>query len=177
MAVFDRCRENLLLLACQLTAQQNFRCLSGCCHGDSTAVQASSHSLECSVSAAVCSELCVLCAQTCVLLLQFVEAIVVLIRQTSHLRVTRALRPIFLVDCRYCGAVRRYIMTLTDTHTTTVENIMTKRHNSVPCSSIQPPLDCGILPASLHNIHVVNFSAFSASSNGLWSFDPDFHPS
>ncbi|KAJ8285599.1 hypothetical protein GJAV_G00028690 [Gymnothorax javanicus] len=45
--------------------------------------------------------------KACVLLLQFVEAIVVLIRQTSHLRVTRALRPIFLVDCRYCGAVRR----------------------------------------------------------------------
>ncbi|XP_013769541.1 two pore calcium channel protein 1 [Pundamilia nyererei] len=44
---------------------------------------------------------------TCVLLVQFVEAIVVLIRQTSHMRVTRALRPIFLVDCRYCGAVRR----------------------------------------------------------------------
>ncbi|KAF3850881.1 hypothetical protein F7725_012653 [Dissostichus mawsoni] len=44
---------------------------------------------------------------SCVLLLQFVEAIVVLIRQTSHVRVTRALRPIFLVDCRYCGAVRR----------------------------------------------------------------------
>ncbi|MCJ8748920.1 hypothetical protein PDJAM_G00170210 [Pangasius djambal] len=42
-----------------------------------------------------------------VLLIQFVEAIVVLVRQTSHLRVTRALRPIFLVDCRYCGAVRR----------------------------------------------------------------------
>ncbi|CAI5650455.1 two pore calcium channel protein 1 isoform X1 [Oreochromis niloticus] len=45
--------------------------------------------------------------KTCVLLVQFVEAIVVLIRQTSHMRVTRALRPIFLVDCRYCGAVRR----------------------------------------------------------------------
>ncbi|KAK5932739.1 hypothetical protein CgunFtcFv8_004419 [Champsocephalus gunnari] len=45
--------------------------------------------------------------KTSVLLLQFVEAIVVLIRQTSHVRVTRALRPIFLVDCRYCGAVRR----------------------------------------------------------------------
>lgn len=45
--------------------------------------------------------------KACVLLLQFVEAIVVLIRQTSHMRVTRALRPIFLVDCRYCGAVRR----------------------------------------------------------------------
>ncbi|KAG9487107.1 hypothetical protein GDO78_007142 [Eleutherodactylus coqui] len=42
-----------------------------------------------------------------VLWVQFVEAIVVLIRQTSHVRVTRALRPIFLVDCRYCGAVRR----------------------------------------------------------------------
>lgn len=48
--------------------------------------------------------------QTCVLFLQFIEAIVVLVRQTSHLRVTRALRPIFLVDCRYCGAVRRYII-------------------------------------------------------------------
>ncbi|KAJ8408683.1 hypothetical protein AAFF_G00253180 [Aldrovandia affinis] len=45
--------------------------------------------------------------KSCVLLLQFVEAIVVLIRQTSHMRVTRALRPIFLVDCHYCGAVRR----------------------------------------------------------------------
>ncbi|XP_036385875.1 two pore calcium channel protein 1-like [Megalops cyprinoides] len=45
--------------------------------------------------------------KTGVLLLQFVEAIVVLVRQTSHMRVTRALRPIFLVDCRYCGAMRR----------------------------------------------------------------------
>ncbi|MGH0165027.1 UNVERIFIED_CONTAM: hypothetical protein FKN15_048199 [Acipenser sinensis] len=45
--------------------------------------------------------------KTCVLLLQFVEAIVVLVRQLSHMRITRALRPIFLVDCRYCGAVRR----------------------------------------------------------------------
>uniref|UniRef100_A0AAY5F6I9 Ion transport domain-containing protein n=1 Tax=Electrophorus electricus TaxID=8005 RepID=A0AAY5F6I9_ELEEL len=45
--------------------------------------------------------------KTCVLFIQFTEAIVVLVRQTSHLRVTRALRPIFLVDCRYCGAVRR----------------------------------------------------------------------
>ncbi|KAJ7309614.1 hypothetical protein JRQ81_007668 [Phrynocephalus forsythii] len=45
--------------------------------------------------------------KTCVLLLQFIEAIVVLVRQTSHVRITRALRCIFLVDCRYCGAVRR----------------------------------------------------------------------
>uniref|UniRef100_A0A670ZW95 Voltage-dependent calcium channel protein TPC1 n=1 Tax=Pseudonaja textilis TaxID=8673 RepID=A0A670ZW95_PSETE len=45
--------------------------------------------------------------KTCVLFLQFVEAAVVLVRQTSHLRITRALRCIFLVDCRYCGAVRR----------------------------------------------------------------------
>ncbi|MEE6517004.1 hypothetical protein FKM82_026886 [Ascaphus truei] len=44
---------------------------------------------------------------SCVLVVQFIEAIVVLVRQTSHMRVTRALRPIFLVDCRYCGAVRR----------------------------------------------------------------------
>lgn len=45
--------------------------------------------------------------KACVLLVMFVEAIVVLVRQTSHVRVTRALRPIFLVDCRYSGAVRR----------------------------------------------------------------------
>ncbi|CAG9770850.1 unnamed protein product [Ceutorhynchus assimilis] len=38
-----------------------------------------------------------------------VEAIIVLIRQSSHFRVTRGLRPIFLVDTRACGAVRRYI--------------------------------------------------------------------
>lgn len=45
--------------------------------------------------------------KTSVLVVQFVEAIVVLLRQTSHMRVTRALRCIFLVDCRYCGGVRR----------------------------------------------------------------------
>ncbi|KAK7873151.1 hypothetical protein R5R35_006372 [Gryllus longicercus] len=41
--------------------------------------------------------------------IMFVEAIVVLIRQSSHFRVTRALRPIFLVDTRHCGGVRRFI--------------------------------------------------------------------
>ncbi|XP_014396545.1 PREDICTED: two pore calcium channel protein 1 isoform X2 [Myotis brandtii] len=45
--------------------------------------------------------------KTSVLVVQFIEAIVVLVRQTSHMRVTRALRCIFLVDCRYCGGVRR----------------------------------------------------------------------
>lgn len=38
-----------------------------------------------------------------------VEAITVLVRQSSHFRVTRALRPLFLIDTRACGAVRRYI--------------------------------------------------------------------
>uniref|UniRef100_A0A2K6CU36 Two pore segment channel 1 n=1 Tax=Macaca nemestrina TaxID=9545 RepID=A0A2K6CU36_MACNE len=45
--------------------------------------------------------------KTSVLVVQFVEAIVVLVRQMSHVRVTRALRCIFLVDCRYCGGIRR----------------------------------------------------------------------
>ncbi|KAM9194022.1 two pore channel protein 1 isoform 4-T4 [Dugong dugon] len=45
--------------------------------------------------------------KTSVLVVQFIEAIVVLVRQTSHVRVTRALRCIFLVDCRYCGGIRR----------------------------------------------------------------------
>ncbi|XP_063218915.1 two pore calcium channel protein 1-like isoform X2 [Bacillus rossius redtenbacheri] len=41
--------------------------------------------------------------------IMFMEAITVLIRQSSHFRVTRALRPIFLVDTRHCGPVRRFI--------------------------------------------------------------------
>lgn len=43
------------------------------------------------------------------LTIMVLEAITVLVRQSSHFRVTRALRPIFLVDTRACGAVRRYI--------------------------------------------------------------------
>lgn len=39
----------------------------------------------------------------------FVEAVTVLVRQSSHFRVTRALRPIFLVDTCHCGGVRRFI--------------------------------------------------------------------
>ncbi|XP_072156093.1 two pore channel protein 1 isoform X2 [Bemisia tabaci] len=38
-----------------------------------------------------------------------IEAIIVLIRQSSHFRATRALRPIFLVDTRHLGGVRRFI--------------------------------------------------------------------
>lgn len=38
-----------------------------------------------------------------------IEAIAVLIRQSSHFRVTRALRPIFLADTKACGGVRRFI--------------------------------------------------------------------
>ncbi|XP_050302250.1 two pore calcium channel protein 1-like isoform X2 [Anthonomus grandis grandis] len=43
------------------------------------------------------------------LLIMVIEAVIVLIRQSSHFRVTRGLRPIFLVDTRACGGVRRYI--------------------------------------------------------------------
>ncbi|KAK4878004.1 hypothetical protein RN001_010510 [Aquatica leii] len=43
------------------------------------------------------------------LLVMVIEALTVLIRQSSHFRVTRALRPIFLVDTRACGGVRRFI--------------------------------------------------------------------
>ncbi|XP_059474256.1 two pore calcium channel protein 1-like [Neocloeon triangulifer] len=38
-----------------------------------------------------------------------VEACVVLVRQSSHFRVTRAMRPIFLMDNHHCGGVRRFI--------------------------------------------------------------------
>ncbi|XP_038058978.1 two pore calcium channel protein 1-like [Patiria miniata] len=47
--------------------------------------------------------------KTAVLLIMFCEAIVVLARQKSHFRITRALRPFFLIDCHYCGGVRRVL--------------------------------------------------------------------
>ncbi|XP_039751866.1 two pore calcium channel protein 1-like isoform X2 [Pararge aegeria] len=43
------------------------------------------------------------------LLLMVLEAVVVLCRQSAHFRASRALRPIFLVDTRHCGGVRRFI--------------------------------------------------------------------
>lgn len=43
------------------------------------------------------------------LTVMFVEAIAVLVRQTSHFRITRSLRPIFLVDTHHLGGVRRFI--------------------------------------------------------------------
>ncbi|KAL3272233.1 hypothetical protein HHI36_022716 [Cryptolaemus montrouzieri] len=43
------------------------------------------------------------------LVIMVMEALVVLARQSSHFRITRALRPIFLVDTKACGAVRRFI--------------------------------------------------------------------
>lgn len=49
------------------------------------------------------------CLQCITLTIMVLEAITVLIRQSSHFRVTRALRPIFLVDTKACGGVRRYI--------------------------------------------------------------------
>ncbi|XP_012251798.1 two pore calcium channel protein 1-like isoform X2 [Athalia rosae] len=49
------------------------------------------------------------------LAIMFVEAMTVLVRQSSHFRVTRALRPIFLVDTKYCGGVRRFIRQILQT--------------------------------------------------------------
>ncbi|XP_034946569.1 two pore calcium channel protein 1-like isoform X2 [Chelonus insularis] len=49
------------------------------------------------------------------LAIMFLEAIIVVIRQSSHFRVTRALRPIFLVDTKYCGGVRRFIRQILQT--------------------------------------------------------------
>ncbi|GFV56391.1 two pore calcium channel protein 1 [Trichonephila clavipes] len=42
-----------------------------------------------------------------VLVIMIIEAVVVLGRQTSHFRVTRALRPVFLIDNHYCKGIRR----------------------------------------------------------------------
>ncbi|KRT86811.1 ion channel, partial [Oryctes borbonicus] len=43
------------------------------------------------------------------LIIMFLETLVVIIRRESHFRVTRALRPIFLIDTKACGNVRRFI--------------------------------------------------------------------
>ncbi|XP_066986561.1 two pore channel protein 1-like isoform X2 [Macrobrachium rosenbergii] len=42
-------------------------------------------------------------------IVMFLEAIVVIVRNETHFRVTRSLRPIFLVDSRYMGGVRRFL--------------------------------------------------------------------
>lgn len=47
--------------------------------------------------------------QCITLVIMFLEAMTVLVRQSSHFRVTRALRPIFLVDTKCFGGVRRFI--------------------------------------------------------------------
>ncbi|XP_005089220.2 two pore calcium channel protein 1 [Aplysia californica] len=41
------------------------------------------------------------------ILLMLTEAVVVLVRQANHFRVTRALRPLFLIHTHYCQGVRR----------------------------------------------------------------------
>ena len=41
--------------------------------------------------------------------IMIIEAIVVIARQYSHFRITRALRPIFVIDNHYCGGVRRFV--------------------------------------------------------------------
>ena len=46
-------------------------------------------------------------AQSVVLFVMLIEAFVVLIRQDSHLRLTRALRPIVFIDSHYVYGVRR----------------------------------------------------------------------
>ncbi|RWS03249.1 two pore calcium channel protein 1-like protein [Dinothrombium tinctorium] len=43
------------------------------------------------------------------LIIMIIEALVVLIRLYPHFRVTRALRPVFLIDNYYCGGIRRVI--------------------------------------------------------------------
>ena len=41
--------------------------------------------------------------------IMLVDAIVVIAMSKSHFRVTRCLRPIFLIDNHYCGGVRRFV--------------------------------------------------------------------
>ncbi len=47
--------------------------------------------------------------QAIVLVVMYVEALTVVIRQQNHIRITRVLRPLFLLDTHYMKDVRRYI--------------------------------------------------------------------
>ena len=49
------------------------------------------------------------CTQTLVLAVFIAEVFSVLVRQTSHVQVTRALRPVFFLDNVLMDGVRRYI--------------------------------------------------------------------
>ena len=46
-------------------------------------------------------------SQSIFLVVMFVEAITVLVRRESHVRITRALRPVFFIDNYLMGGVRR----------------------------------------------------------------------
>lgn len=43
------------------------------------------------------------------LIIMIMEALVVLVHSRNHFRITRSLRPIFLIDNHACGGVRRFI--------------------------------------------------------------------
>lgn len=43
------------------------------------------------------------------LFIMTIEAVVVVINSRNHFRITRSLRPIFLIDNHFCGGVRRFI--------------------------------------------------------------------
>ena len=43
------------------------------------------------------------------LFIMIIEALVVLANSKNHFRITRSLRPIFLIDNHFCGGVRRFI--------------------------------------------------------------------
>ncbi|XP_068680188.1 two pore channel protein 1-like [Montipora foliosa] len=44
-----------------------------------------------------------------ILVVMYTEAIIVLVRRENHFRVSRALRPLFLIDAHYCNGVRRVL--------------------------------------------------------------------
>merc|ERR1719334_1116534 len=44
-----------------------------------------------------------------VLIVVSIEAFAVIISGSNHFRITRALRPLFLIDCRYARGVRRFV--------------------------------------------------------------------
>ena len=48
--------------------------------------------------------------KVCAWVVMVAEAVTVIARNTSHFRATRAMRPIFLLDNRYMGGVRRWVM-------------------------------------------------------------------
>lgn len=86
------------------------------------------------------------------------EAVVLLCRQSPHFRVTRALRPIFLVDTRHCGGVRRFIRQILQSLPPILDMLGTPPPSRPSPLARRPRLTASLLCAGLLMFFVATYS-------------------